>query len=115
MATVKLTPELVDQALAETDWAKVDATTDAELDRQIATDPDTAPITLPSHVATALVARVQASLRISQSVFAARFGIPVETLQAWEQNRSTPDRAALSYLRVIAAEPDLVARALNPA
>jgi hypothetical protein len=34
-----------DCSVAATDWAKVDATTDADIARQIAEDPDTAPET----------------------------------------------------------------------
>ncbi|MDT8351890.1 hypothetical protein [Roseomonas mucosa] len=40
---MKVTPEMMAQALAGTDWARVDETTDADIARQIAADPDTAP------------------------------------------------------------------------
>jgi len=49
---------------------------------------------------------------LSQVDFAARFHVPVGTLRDWEQNRRQPDAPALAYLRVIAREPDMVARAL---
>jgi len=39
---------------------------------------------------------------LSQQDFAKRFGIPVASLRDWKHGRRTPDRAAQSYLRVIA-------------
>jgi putative transcriptional regulator len=44
MATVKVTPEMVAKALAETDWARVDAMTDEEIEANVAADPDAPPI-----------------------------------------------------------------------
>jgi len=38
--------------------------------------------------------------------------IPIGTLRDWEQARKHPDAPALAYLRVIAREPDVTARAL---
>jgi putative transcriptional regulator len=55
---------------------------------------------------------VRKRLGLSQAEFAARFHVPVGTLRDWEQNRRQPDAPAFAYLRVIAREPDMVARAL---
>jgi putative transcriptional regulator len=52
-------------------------------------------------------------LGISQAEFSARYHVPIGTLRDWEQNRKQPDAPALAYLRVIAREPDMVARALR--
>jgi putative transcriptional regulator len=41
-------------------------------------------------------------------------GVSVATLRNWEQGRRTPDGAALALLRVAAAEPKAVSRALEP-
>lgn len=46
-----------------------------------------------------------------QEEFAARYCIPLGTLRDWEQRRAEPDKTAPTYLRVIAAEPELAARA----
>nr|WP_288006543.1 helix-turn-helix domain-containing protein [Acidiphilium sp.] len=51
-------------------------------------------------------------LGISQAEFAVRYHVPVGTLRDWEQGRKQPDAPALAYLRVIAREPAIVARAL---
>lgn len=64
----------------------------------------------------ALIARrARAATGLSQTAFAARYGIPRGSLRDWEQGRRTPDAATLSYLRVIARMPEAVAKALNEA
>jgi putative transcriptional regulator len=51
-------------------------------------------------------------LGLSQSEFAERFRIPLRTLQDWERFRSEPDELAQACLKVIAADAELVQRAL---
>ena len=53
-------------------------------------------------------------LKFTQDEFSTRFAIPLGTLRDWEQGRSEPDAPAKAYLKVISAEPEAVARALNP-
>ncbi len=115
MAVVKITPDLVAKALADTDWQALDARTDAEIARDVADDPDAAPILTLGATASAIVRTVRKRLGLSQTQFAARFHLPVGTLRDWEQNRRQPDAPALAYLRVIAREPEVVARALESA
>ena len=52
------------------------------------------------------------ALGLSQEEFASRFGIPLRTLQEWEQGRREPDATTLAYLKVIEHEPDVVTRVL---
>jgi putative transcriptional regulator len=59
------------------------------------------------------VAAIRAHLGLSQSAFARRFGLDIDALQAWEQGRRRPDRAARILLAVIAREPNAVLRALK--
>lgn len=49
---------------------------------------------------------------ISQSEFAAMFGLSLYTLRNWEQGKRRPDPAARAYLKVIEAAPDVVRRVL---
>jgi putative transcriptional regulator len=112
MAIVKVTPELVATAIGGTDWQAVDAQTDDNIARNIADDPDAAPILTDGETAAAIARTVRKRLGLSQAEFAARFHVPVGTLRDWEQNRRQPDAPALAYLRVIAREPEMVARAL---
>jgi putative transcriptional regulator len=113
MATVKVTPEMVQQALRQTNWAAVDAQTDADIARNVASDPDAAPILSEAETASAIARAVRKRLGISQAEFATRFHVPVGTLRDWEQNRKQPDAPALAYLRVIAEEPGMVAQVLQ--
>jgi DNA-binding transcriptional regulator YiaG len=50
---------------------------------------------------------------LSQHEFAARYGIPLATLRAWEQDLVQPDPIALVLLIVIDRQPDAVLRALQ--
>jgi putative transcriptional regulator len=113
MAIVKVTPELVAKALAATDWQAIDAQTDGDIARNIAQDPDAAPILTDGETAASIACAVRKRLGLSQTEFAARFHVPVGTLRDWEQNRRQPDAPALAYLRVIAREPEIVARVLG--
>lgn len=112
MAIVKVTSEVLAKALGATDWQVVDAQTDDDIARNIAEDPDAAPILTGGETAAAIARAVRKRLGLSQVEFAAKFHLPVGTLRDWEQNRRQPDAPALAYLRVIAREPEMVARAL---
>jgi putative transcriptional regulator len=51
-------------------------------------------------------------LELSQAAFARAFGLDIGAVQAWEQHRRRPDRAARILLAVIAREPRAVLRTL---
>jgi hypothetical protein len=55
---------------------------------------------------------IRRRLKLSVEEFAARFQIPADMVRAWEDGRSTPDAAAVTYLRLIAHDPDRVAAVL---
>lgn len=109
---VRVTPEMAEQAVRETDWAAQDALTDEEIERRIAEDPDAAPIMTPAEIRAARVRQARRRSGLTQEEFAARYHIPLGTLRDWEQAHREPDAAALAYLRVIEREPEAVARAL---
>ena len=73
-------------------------------------DPSTYRLHLPEDID---VRSIRRSLKLSQSVFASRFGIAPGTLRDWEQRRKRPDGAARVLLTVIKHEPDAVNRALK--
>src|ERR1700730_6790712 len=59
------------------------------------------------------VGRIRRKLKLSQSEFAARFGIAPGTLRDWEQKRKRPEGPARVLLMVIEREPDAVERAIR--
>ena len=51
------------------------------------------------------VRSIRETLGLTQEQFALRFNLDVDTVRNWEQKRHAPDRASMSYLRVIAKLP----------
>ncbi|MFV3131172.1 helix-turn-helix domain-containing protein [Niveispirillum sp. KHB5.9] len=63
-------------------------------------------------VDTVDVRAIRNRLGLSRPQFAERFGLDARTVQDWEQGRRRPDKAAQSYLKVIANNPEAVVGAL---
>jgi putative transcriptional regulator len=100
------------------DWRKFDALTDEQVLAAARSDPDAQPLTdkqLERMRRVPFAKHVRYLVGLSQEEFARVFGIPVGTLRDWEQGRFEPDQAAQSYLKVIAANPKAVRKALEPA
>jgi putative transcriptional regulator len=100
------------------DWREFDALTDEEVLAAARSDPDAQPLTdkqLKRMRRVPFAKHVRWVTGLSQQEFATVFGIPIGTLRDWEQGRFEPDQAALSYLKVIAADPKAVRKALEPA
>ena len=85
------------------DWARVDVTTEAEIERQAASDDAEA-----AKDAAAWVRRVRRRAGLSQAEFARRLGISVATVRGWEQGKLLPQGAARALLRVIDRVPEAV-------
>jgi putative transcriptional regulator len=75
-------------------------------------DPKTYRVHVPADID---VKRIRRGLKLTQSEFARRFGIPQGTLRDWEQGRRHPEGPARALLLVIQHEPSAVARALSHA
>ena len=111
-----------DLDLAKVNWQPVDATTDADIERQTKEDSDTAPVSTAKKIlATGRriapdnvedVRSLRTRLGLSQRDFAARFGFSVDAVRQYESRRRVPTGPARTLLRVIAREPDAVTRAL---
>ncbi len=59
------------------------------------------------------VQAIRAELGLSQSQFAAAFGISVATLRNWEQGRRLPRGPARLLLAIVEREPEAVQRVLE--
>jgi putative transcriptional regulator len=113
MAIIRKTLDEIRAAKPKVDRAKIDATTDEDIARQITENPDTAPeVTLDMLIAPANLRR---RLHMTQEQFAAALGIPVATLRNWEQGRNAIDPAARSLLILVARDPESTLAALAAA
>ena len=97
-----LAPATADVPLATIDVAL--ATTDIALATACAAPPPTPPA----------VRDLRRRARLTQLEFAARLGVPVETIRNWEQGKRMPRGPARALLAVIARAPETVFAALAP-
>jgi putative transcriptional regulator len=99
---------------AQFDWSRFDAISDEQAEANAIADLDSQPKpagTKPIGVMSRAQV-IRRALGQTQQEFSARYQIPLGTLRDWEQHRSEPDQATRAYLKVIAADPEMVARAL---
>ncbi|HTT80743.1 MAG TPA: helix-turn-helix domain-containing protein [Stellaceae bacterium] len=105
LAEIKARPSMRDRA-------KIAATTEPDIRRQMIEDgenPDEAlserDIISPWYI--------RKRLKMSQREFADTLGIPVATLRNWEQNRVAMEPATIALMRILAREPEAALRALH--
>lgn len=104
--------------VSTTDWDRVNAMTEEEIDANAAADPDNPPLTPEELARMRLVPnpkRIRERLQMTQEQFAAGFQVPLGTLRDWEQGTRLPDSAARTLLRVIDRNPELVLATLATA
>ena len=98
-----------------TDWARLDAMTEEEIEANALSDPDNPPI---SNEELARFRRVpnpreiRKRLNLTQEEFAERFHLRLGTIRDWEQGKKQPDSAARVLLWVIEMNPEAVDQAL---
>ena len=73
------------------------------------------PPTAPAEADTAIVRDLRRRARLTQQEFAAKLGVPVETIRNWEQGKRAPRGPARALLAVIAHAPEMVFAALAKA
>jgi len=98
-------------ALAGTDWDKLDATTDADIARQIAANPDAAADMAPEIDVRA----IRRTAGMTQAEFAAAYAFSIRTVQEWERGAKKPSGPARTLLRAIKADPEGLRKALAAA
>lgn len=99
-----------------TDWERLEAMTDEERRRNAEGDPDAPPLTEEQRSRLRLASSIQAlrqDLGLAQEAFAMRFGFGLADLQSWERGRRAPDATTEILLRLIARQPELVARVVQ--
>ena len=100
---------------SRTDWARLEAMTEEEIEANALSDPDNPPLTDEELARMRRVPHprtIRERLKLTQEAFAERFEIPLGTLRDWEQGVCYPDMAARTLLRVIEQDPEAVVNAL---
>jgi len=69
--------------------------------------PAPAPIGSAGEDNAAYARRVRAHTRLTQAQFAARLGVPIDTVRNWEQGKRVPRGPARALLKLIDRAPDL--------
>ncbi len=69
----------------------------------------------PAEAGTPVVRALRRRARLTQHEFAAKLGVPVETIRNWEQGKRAPRGPARALLAVIAHAPEMVFAALAKA
>ncbi len=98
------------------DWARVAAMTEDEIEANALADPDNPPISDEelARMRWSMDPRaVRGRLNLTQEQFSERFRIPLGTLRDWEQQRKEPEGAAKVLLQVISVHPEAVVDALR--
>jgi len=98
-------------ALAATDWRKIDAMTDEDLARQIASNPDAAPDMAPEIDVRA----IRHAAGMTQAQFADVYEFSIRTVQEWERGAKKPSGPARTLLKAIKADPEGLRKALAAA
>lgn len=98
-----------------TDWDKLRAKPDGEVNAAARADPDAKPLTaagLGRLLPVPDVRAIRRGLGMTQEQFARAFKLALGTVRDWEQGRSGPDGPARVLLTVIARNPQAVRDAL---
>ena len=90
------------------DPARLDATGEAAIARQQAEDDAAA-----RQDAAAYARRVRRRTGLTQAAFAARIGVPLDTVRNWEQGKRAPAGPARALLRVLDRAPEATLAALG--
>lgn len=90
------------------DIAKIEATTEADIERQMAEDDAEA-----RQDAAKFARRVRNRLGLSQTEFASRIRVSLDTVRNWEQGKRQPTGAAQALLIVLNKAPEAALAALG--
>lgn len=90
------------------DTARVDATSEADIARQMAEDEARARLDAATYVRG-----VRRRTGLTQVAFAERIGVPLDTVRNWEQGKRSPAGPARALLRVIERAPETALAALE--
>lgn len=93
---------------ARVDLARVDATTEQEIQAQIDEDEKEAMLDFGHYVAS-----IRVGLSLSQREFAQIINVSPQTIRSWEQGKRFPRGTATALLRILFLEPEAALSALR--
>lgn len=105
-----------DLPMGKTDWDRLKAMTEEEINAAALSDPDCPPLTeeqLSRFKRVNIVKGIRQRVGMTQAEFAAAFQLPLATVRDWEQERSRPDAPARALLNAIARDPEVMRRLIN--
>lgn len=112
--TTRVTVDLDNPVDGGTDWERVDAMTEEELNANAASDPDNPPMTdaqLAEMRPVPNSREIRVKLKLSQTEFAEKFDLSVGTVRDWDRGRRQLDRGTQALLRAIEYAPEMVEEA----
>lgn len=112
MATKKMSLAEIKARPSARNRAKIAATTEADIRRQMIEDGENPDEELSERDVISPW-YIRKRLKMSQREFADTLGIPVATLRNWEQNRVAMEPATIALMRILAREPEAALRALG--
>jgi putative transcriptional regulator len=112
MAITKMTADAIKARPSRRNRAKIEATTDDDIRRQMTEDGENPDEELSGEDIVAPW-YIRKRLGMSQREFANTLGVPVATLRNWEQNRVAMEPATIALMRILAREPEAALRALR--
>jgi len=68
---------------------------------------------LPPKFDATYARRVRSQTRLTQAEFAARIGVPIETVRNWEQGKRSPRGPARALLKLVDQAPDVAFSVLS--
>jgi putative transcriptional regulator len=80
---------------------------------EILPDGSERPLVSAAEGPAAYARRIRATTRLTQAQFAARLGVPIETVRNWEQGKRAPRGPARALLKIIDRMPDVAFAALR--
>src|SRR5271165_191940 len=98
MAHKRMTLEEIKASNPRADYAKIDATTEADVRRQQIEDGEDPDAPLQPFRIVPTVRSVRTKLNMTQEAFAKAINVPVATVRNWEQLRTRMDPAVRSLL-----------------
>jgi len=107
MGTVRAMLEVARSTKGRIDPLRVDATTETDILRHTAEDDAES-----AQNAAAYTRRVRRRTGLTQAAFAARIGVPLDTLRNWEQGKRLPAGPAKALLKILDRAPEAALSAL---